>query len=92
MPINLEITNQIKKVKTQALFFSMKDKAIPAVIGEKVCWYRVLDVQESEEVAIEPVIIPLATACRSRLVHSRRCCLYLQKNSIAASGFGCPSD
>ena len=45
----------------------MKDKAIPAVIGEKVCWYRVLDVQESEEVAIEPVIIPLATAAGAAL-------------------------
>ena len=37
LPIYLEITNQIKKVEPQAVFFSIKDKTIVAVIGEKVC-------------------------------------------------------
>ena len=36
-PVYLKIANQIKKMKMQDFFFSVKDKPVAAVVNEKIC-------------------------------------------------------
>ena len=63
----MKITNQAKEIEPQAVFLSIKDKTIVAVIDEQVGRDGVFTVQEGAQVAAKSVIIPLGTAAGGSL-------------------------